>query len=71
MVGVFYSASSPDAAPFVQVGDSVKEGDTIGLIEAMKMMTEVKAPSAGTVKEILVENESVLGFGDIIMQLGE
>ncbi len=71
MVGVFYRASSPDADPFVSVGDPVNKGDTLGLIEAMKMMTEIKAPATGVVKEISVENESVLGFGDVIMQIGE
>lgn len=71
MVGVFFRASSPDAPPFVQEGDRVNAGDTLGLIEAMKMMTEIKAPVAGVVREITVENESVLGFGDVIMQIGE
>ncbi len=71
MVGVFYRATAPDAAPFVQVGDAVQQGDVLGMIEAMKIMTEIKAPISGVIKEISAENESVLGFGDVIMQIGE
>ena len=56
MVGSFYSAASPDAAPFVQVGDQVNEGDTLCIIEAMKMMNQIDAEVSGTIKSIRVQN---------------
>ena len=56
MVGTFYRSSSPDAKPFVEVGQAVKEGDTICIIEAMKLMNEIEADASGVVKAILVEN---------------
>ncbi|QGT77914.1 acetyl-CoA carboxylase biotin carboxyl carrier protein [Guyparkeria halophila] len=56
MVGTFYRASSPDASPFVEVGTSVKKGDTICIIEAMKMFNQIEAEVDGTIKSILVEN---------------
>ncbi len=56
MVGTVYLASSPDAEPFVKVGDSVKEGQTLLIIEAMKVMNPLPSPKSGTVKAILVEN---------------
>ena len=57
MVGTIYLASSPDAKPFIKVGQSVKEGDQLFIIEAMKTMNPVKSPFAGTVKEIIIKNE--------------
>ena len=62
LVGVYYAAASPDKAPFVQVGSKVEKGDTVCLIEAMKMMSEVSAPRAGVIKEILVENGDLVEF---------
>ena len=56
MPGTFYSASSPDADPFVKEGDSISEGDTLCIIEAMKIMNEIEAEQNGTVTKILVEN---------------
>jgi acetyl-CoA carboxylase biotin carboxyl carrier protein len=56
MVGTFYSASSPGAAPYVQVGDRVSEGDTLCIIEAMKMMNQIEADVSGIVKSIRVQN---------------
>src|SRR5690606_18129578 len=56
MVGTFYRAPNPGAAPFVDVGQSVKEGDTLCIIEAMKLLNEIEADQSGTIKEILVEN---------------
>src|SRR5260364_258537 len=56
MVGTFYRAPSPEAAPFVQVGDPVEKGQPIGIIEAMKLLNEIEADEAGIVKEFLVEN---------------
>jgi acetyl-CoA carboxylase biotin carboxyl carrier protein len=63
MVGTFYRSSSPDAKPFVEVGQAVKEGDTICIIEAMKLMNEIEADASGTVKAILVENGQPVEYG--------
>ena len=63
LLGVAYAAPSPDAAPFVKVGDSVKKGDTICIIEAMKVMNEIEADRDGVVAEILFENGKMVEFG--------
>jgi acetyl-CoA carboxylase biotin carboxyl carrier protein len=63
MVGTFYRAPSPGADPFVQVGDTVKEGQTICIIEAMKLLNEIESDVAGVVKEILVENGQAVEYG--------
>lgn len=63
MVGSFYRASAPGAQPFVEVGQVVKEGDTLCIIEAMKLMNEIESDVAGTVKAILVENGQPVEFG--------
>ena len=63
MVGTFYRAASPGSKPFVEVGDTVKEGDTLCIIEAMKLMNEIEADAAGVVKAILVENGQPVEFG--------
>ena len=62
MVGTFYRSASPTASPFVEVGASVKEGDTLCIIEAMKMMNQIQADRAGVIKKILVENGSAVEF---------
>lgn len=63
MVGTFYRAPSPGAADFVQVGSQVKEGDTLCIIEAMKLLNEIEADKSGTIKEILVENGQPVEYG--------
>jgi acetyl-CoA carboxylase biotin carboxyl carrier protein len=63
MVGTFYSASAPGAPDFVKVGDSVKEGDTVCIIEAMKILNQIEADKSGIVKAILVENAQPVEFG--------
>jgi acetyl-CoA carboxylase biotin carboxyl carrier protein len=63
MVGTFYSASGPDAKPFVQVGSVVKEGETICIIEAMKILNEIEADKSGTVSRILVDNGQAVEYG--------
>ena len=63
LVGTFYAAPSEDAAPFVKVGDSVKEGQVLAIVEAMKLMNEIESDFTGTVKEILVENGEAVEFG--------
>ena len=64
MVGTFYRAPGPNAASFVEVGQQVKAGDTLCIIEAMKLMNEIEAEKSGTVKEILVENGTPVEFGE-------
>ena len=63
LVGTYYAASSPDSAPFVKVGDKVSKGQVLGIVEAMKLMNEIESEFDGTVKEILVENEQMVEFG--------
>jgi acetyl-CoA carboxylase biotin carboxyl carrier protein len=66
MVGTFYRSSSPGAAPFVQVGDTVKEGDTLCIIEAMKILNEIESDKAGTVKQVLCENGQAVEYGQAL-----
>jgi acetyl-CoA carboxylase biotin carboxyl carrier protein len=63
MVGTFYRAASPGAKPFVEVGDSVQVGDTLCIIEAMKLMNEIESDKAGVVKQVLAENGQPVEFG--------
>lgn len=63
LVGTFYSSPSTDAAPFVAVGDTVKAGQVLGIVEAMKLMNEIESEYTGTVQEILVENEQTVEYG--------
>jgi len=69
IVGTFYRAASPDAKSFVEVGDTVKEGDTLCIIEAMKLMNEIEADASGVVKSILVENGQPVEFGQPLFLL--
>ena len=70
IVGTFYRSSSPDSAPFVEIGQNVKVGDTLCIIEAMKLMNEIEADSAGTVKAILVENGQAVEYGQPLFLIG-
>ncbi len=63
MVGTFYRSASPGAKSFVEIGDAVKEGDTICIIEAMKILNEIEADKSGTVKRILAENGQAVEYG--------
>ncbi len=63
MVGTFYRAPSPGAKPFVEIGDTIKEGQPICIIEAMKIMNEIEADSSGTIKRMLCENGQAVEFG--------
>jgi acetyl-CoA carboxylase biotin carboxyl carrier protein len=63
MVGTFYRAASPGAKSFVEIGDSIKAGDTICIIEAMKILNEIECDKTGTVKEILCENGQAVEYG--------
>ena len=71
LVGTFYSAPSPDAAPFVSVGDTVKKGQTVCILEAMKMMSEVPSPADGVVEEILVRDGELVGYDQPLFRLRE
>ncbi len=71
LVGVFYSAPSPEEKPYVQVGDTVKAGQVICLIEAMKMMSEITAPRDGVIREIYVKNQDVVGFEEKLFLIGD
>ncbi len=67
MVGTFYKASSPDAKPFVEVGQTIKEGDVVCIVEAMKLMNEIEAEFGGKIVEICVENGQPVEFGQVLM----
>lgn len=66
MVGTFYSAASPGSAPFVQVGDRVNQGDTLCIVEAMKMMNQIEAEVSGTIKSIRVQNGEPVEYGQVL-----
>ena len=68
MVGVFYSAASPNDPPFVKVGQKVQAGDTLGIIEAMKIMNPLEATQSGVIDEILVDNSEVVQFGQPVIR---
>jgi acetyl-CoA carboxylase biotin carboxyl carrier protein len=67
MVGTVYTAPEPGAGDFVKVGDTVSEGQTLLLIEAMKTFNEIRAPRSGTVTSVLIANEQPVEFGDVLM----
>ena len=68
-VGVFYAAASPDSAPFVEVGARVRKGDTLCIIEAMKLMNEIPAETDGTVVEICVGNGQVVEYNQPLFRI--
>lgn len=69
IVGTFYASSGPDAEPFVNVGSKVKKGDTLCIIEAMKLMNEIECEVDGTVTEILVQNEDMVEYGQPLFRI--
>jgi acetyl-CoA carboxylase biotin carboxyl carrier protein len=71
MVGTFYAAASPGAAPYVQVGDRVKEGDTLCIIEAMKMMNQIEADASGVIKSIRVQNGEPVEYGQTLFVIDQ
>jgi acetyl-CoA carboxylase biotin carboxyl carrier protein len=71
MVGTYYSASSPGAAPYVQVGDRVSEGDTLCIIEAMKMMNQIEADVSGVIKSIRVQNGEPVEYGQALFVIDQ
>ena len=70
MVGSFYRASSPDSSPFVDVGSTVKKGDVLCIIEAMKLLNEIESEHDGIIKKILVENGQPVEFGEPLFLIG-
>lgn len=70
LVGTFYLAASPKKEPFVKVGDSIKKGQIVGIIEAMKLMNEVESEFDGVIKEILIGNEEVVEYGQPLFRVG-
>ena len=69
LVGTFYLASSPTSEPFVQVGSKVTQGQVLCIVEAMKVMNEIKSPVDGTVTSICVKNEETVEFGTVLMTI--
>ncbi len=67
MVGVVYTSADPDSPPFIKVGDQVSEGDTLLLVEAMKVFNPIRAPKAGKVTRILISNGSPVEFGEALL----
>jgi len=70
MVGTFYRSASPGAAPFVEIGDAVAQGDTLCIVEAMKLMNEIEADASGTIKAVLAENGQPVEFGQPLFLIG-
>ena len=71
LVGTFYAAASENAKPFVEIGQTVKQGDILCIIEAMKVMNEIHAPRSGVVREILVQDGAMVQFDEELMIIGE
>lgn len=71
IVGTFYTKPSEDAAPFVAVGDAVKAGDVLCIIEAMKIMNEIKSPVSGTIERVLAKDGEMLDFGKVLFHIKE
>ena len=71
MVGTYYSAPSPGSPPFVQVGDRVNEGDTLCIVEAMKMMNQIEAEVSGTIKSIRIQNGEPVEYGQILFVIDQ
>ncbi|CAG0967710.1 partial acetyl-CoA carboxylase biotin carboxyl carrier protein, partial [Rhodocyclaceae bacterium] len=70
MVGTFYRSGSPGASPFVEVGQAVKAGDALCIIEAMKLMNEIESEFSGTIKAVLVENGQPVEYGQPLFVIG-
>ncbi len=69
MVGTFYRAPAPDADPYVDIGDRVKVGQTLCILEAMKLMNELEAEVSGVIKEIVVENAEPVEYGQVLFRI--
>jgi acetyl-CoA carboxylase biotin carboxyl carrier protein len=71
MVGTFYSASSPGSPPFVQVGDRVKQGDVLCIVEAMKMMNQIEAEVSGTIRAVRAQNGDPVEYGQVLFLIDQ
>ena len=71
LVGTFYESPSPDASPFVREGQKVNKGDTLFIVEAMKVMNEITAPVSGTIVKINVSDATMVEFGQVVMEIKE
>ena len=69
LVGTFYSSASPEAESFVKIGDTVKKGQVLGIVEAMKLMNEIESEYDGVVEEIMVGNEEVVEYGQPLFRI--
>ena len=69
LVGIFYAAPAEDAEPFVQEGDGIEKGQTLGIVEAMKLMNEIESEYDGIVEEILVKNEETVEYGQPLFRI--
>ena len=70
MVGTFYRAPSPNSKPFVSIGDEIKEGQTLCVVEAMKLMNEIPSDKTGVIREVLVENGQPVEYGQMLFRIG-
>ena len=69
MVGTFYRAASPDSAPFIDIGSTVKKGETLCIVEAMKILNEIESDKEGTISKILIENGQPIEFGQPLFEI--
>ncbi len=69
LVGTFYAAASPDAEPYVSIGDSVKKGQIVGIVEAMKLMNEIESDVDGVVEAILIDDASIVEYGQALFRI--
>ena len=69
LVGTFYDSPSPDSSPFIKVNQRVNEGDVLCIVEAMKVMNEIRSPLSGIVKNIHVSNETMVEFGQVLIEI--
>ena len=69
MVGVFYSAPSPDSTPFVAIGSKIKKGDTLCIIESMKLLNEITAEADGEIVDVCIRNGEIAEFGQVLFKM--
>jgi len=69
LVGTYYASPSPDSSPFIGLGQTVKEGDILCIIEAMKVMNEIRSPLAGVIKKIHIKNDSMVEYGQALIEI--
>jgi acetyl-CoA carboxylase biotin carboxyl carrier protein len=67
-VGTYYNAPSPESSPYISIGQEIKEGEVVCIVEAMKVMNEIRSPKSGVVKKIHVKNESMVEYGQPLIE---